>query len=315
VNIRTFQRGDETAQAAIYNEAAAGLPKFKPATAQEVLRRVTARDFDPATRFYAVEGDRPVAYAVFNAKGRVGYPWCLKGYETLAQPLFDQVLQAMRQRGLRKAFAAYRGDWPGVLEFFQQRGFALAREMVNFMVDILDMPTASARRSSNITPLERQDVPALLALAPHLLRSASAAELEQHLFDNPHFAPVSVFVLRRRDRSPMGAGILITESTYADPKAVDASMPCFRLGAFGTEGMQAKRIKGLFSFLCPDDGHCGGIAFDLMGHAVNLLQDTDDIDALAAQVPSDVPNLLRFYSMNFRRQGSFPVLERTLPPI
>jgi hypothetical protein len=33
---------------------------------------------------------------------------------------------------------------------------------------------------------------------------------------------------------------------------------------------------------------------------------------VAAQVPSDVPHLLMFYQSHFRRQGSFPVYEKSL---
>src|SRR5713101_7577577 len=62
VSIRCYEPGDENAQVAIYNEAAGPLPKFKPATLDEVRRRCRAADFDPSTRFYAVEGDRPVGY-------------------------------------------------------------------------------------------------------------------------------------------------------------------------------------------------------------------------------------------------------------
>src|SRR5580765_4672256 len=127
VEIRTFQPGDEEAQADIYNEAAANLSKFKPASAEEVSRRTAAKDFDPSMRFYAIEGGAHVAYAVFNANGRVSYPWCRSGHEQLAVPLFDHMIQAMRQRGFTKAFAAYRGDWPPVLDFFRERGFVVAR--------------------------------------------------------------------------------------------------------------------------------------------------------------------------------------------
>ena len=42
MTIRTFQPGDEATQVAIYNEAAAALPRFKPATAVEVQRRQLA---------------------------------------------------------------------------------------------------------------------------------------------------------------------------------------------------------------------------------------------------------------------------------
>jgi hypothetical protein len=313
VNIRTFQPGDEVHQVAIYNDAASALPRFKPATTQEVLRRVSARDFDPSTRFFACADGQPVGYVLFNPNGRVSYPWCRKGHEALADPLFEHMLRTMQQRGFRKVFAAYRGDWTATLEFFRRQGFSVAREMVNFLLDIFDMPTVPARRNLNITPPERQDVAALFALAPHVVRCQSAHELEQHLFENPYFDPGSLFVLRSRtNRTPLGASILITNAAYADPKVVDAAMPCFRLGAFGSEGMHTKRLKGMFSFLSKDDAQCGAVGVDLVAHAASRLHDSDDINALAGQVPSDAPHLLRFYQTRFRRQGSFPVMERAL---
>src|SRR5437762_13595013 len=107
MSIRTYQPGDETAQVGIYNEAAAQLPKFKPATLDEVRRRCLARDFDAGTRFYAVEGGRPVAYATFQLNGRVSFPWSRKGQERWAEPLLQHVLEAMRGRGLKRAFTAY----------------------------------------------------------------------------------------------------------------------------------------------------------------------------------------------------------------
>ena len=98
----------------------------------------------------------------------------------------------------------------------------------------------------------------------------------------------------------------------ADPRQVDANMPCFRLGAFGTEGMQAKRINGLFSFVARPDRSLSALGLDLMGQAAYRLQETDDVAFLAAQCPSDVPALMQFYQRNFQKQGSFPMLERTL---
>ena len=88
-------------------------------------------------------------------------------------------------------------------------------------------------------------------------------------------------------------------------------MPCFRLGAFGTEGMQTKRINGLFSFLCASDRDVNPLALDLMHHATVRLEESD-AGSLAAQVPSDAPHLLQFYQRYFRRQASFPVFEKTL---
>jgi hypothetical protein len=313
VTIRTYQPGDESIQVEIYNEAAAELPKFKPATLGEVLRRTRAADFDAGMRFVAEDGGRPVGYAVFNANGRVSYPWCRKGHEDQAGPLFARVIEELRRRGLRRAFAAYRGDWMGICEFFTHNGFGRTREMVSFIQEMGDAPTVPARPSNSAAEVRREDVPALFALAPEALRARTPEELERHLFENPYFGPESVFVLRGRgDGGPVAAGVLITDPTYADPKALDAAMPCFRLGAFGTEFMQAKRVRGLFSFLARADASVNQLGLDLLGQAALRLRDDDTIDALAAQVPSDAPHLLQFYQRFFRRQGSFPVFERNL---
>jgi L-amino acid N-acyltransferase YncA len=314
MTIRTFRPADEAAQVAIYNEAAAALPKFKPATVAEVQRRTAARDFDPGLRFLAEEEGRPAGYVVVNANGRVSYPWCRPGHEHLAGPLFEHALEEMRRRGFRRAFAAYRADWTAVCDFFTAHGFRKAREMVNFVADAGDLPATPVRPGSAAGPLRREDVPALFALAPGALRVGGPAELEEHLCRNPYFGPENVFVLRGRgpDAPLAAAGVLITEAAYADPRALDANMPCFRLGAFGTENMQAKRVRGLFSFLAGPDADVDSLALDLLGVASARLRGRDDLGTLAAQAPSDVPHLLQFYQRFFRRQGAFPVFEREL---
>ena len=49
------------------------------------------------------------------------------------------------------------------------------------------------------------------------------------------------------------------------------------------------------------------------GYRIAMLARTAErLADLAAQVPSDVPPLLRFYKQYFRRQGSFPIYERPL---
>jgi len=313
MKIRGFQTGDESLQAGIYNEAVAGLPKFKPATTQEVQRRTRARDFDAGMRFFVEEDGRAVGYVTFNPNGRISYPWLLNGYQHLAEPFFSHVLQAMKARGLRRAFAAYRDDWQPVGDFLLKHGFRKTRDMVNFYIDLIDMPTPPARPSSSITPLERTDIPALMNLNPGVIQARSAEELAKHLLHNPYFPPESVFLLRSRTgNAPIAVGVLVIEPTYADPRAVDSAMPCYRLGAFGTEGMNAKRINGLFSFLAREDQNFSALGLDLMGNAAYRLRETDDIEGLAGQVPSDASALLRFYERNFRRQGSFPVYERDL---
>lgn len=312
VNIRTFERGDAAAQVAIYNEAAAELPRFKPATLDEVRRRQNSADFDPQSRFVVVENGRPVGYQAVHANGRVSFPWCRKGFENCAVPLFEHGLAYMRGRGQTKAFAAYRADWTAQCEFFLAHGFAKARDMVSFVIDLVDLPTPAMRAGSAITPVKEADVPAILKLAPRALRVQTPDELKRHLFQNPYFTPDCVFVLRSRaNAQPVAVGVLIPNADYADPEKVDADMPCFRLGAFGTEGMQAKRIRGLFSLLAADDRDFGALALDMLGEASTRLH-TTDIETLAAQAPLDAPHLLRFYQQYFRRQGSFPVFERSL---
>jgi GNAT superfamily N-acetyltransferase len=313
VNIRTYRPGDEAARVAIYNEAAADLPKFKPATLDETTRRCRATDFDAGSLFLAEEGGRPVGYASFHANGRVSYPWCAKGFEGAADSLFQHVLQEMRQRGLGLAFAAYRGDWPVQQAFFVERGFQQAREMINFVLDLHEMTTRIVKASFAFSSLRPDDVPAVYHLAPEALRVKSAAELERSLCHNPYFTANAVFVLRtQKEGSPVAAGILIQNPAYADPKQVDPAMPCFRLGAFGTEGMQTKRIKGLFSFLARDDASLTMFGSATLDHAACQFERTG-APTMAAQVPSDAPYLVRFYQEHrFRRQGSFPVLELAL---
>jgi hypothetical protein len=312
MTIRTFQPGDDGALVSIYNEAASGLPKFKPATLDEIRRRCRAPGFDPGTRFFALADGRPVGYATFHANGRVSFPWCRPGHEGMAEPLFQAALDAMRARRLPTAFAAYRADWPGPCDFFAAHGFRRAREMVNFVVTIVDLPTAAARPGSPILPLRPEEVPAALALAPQALRCRDAGALRGHLFENELLGPGAAFALRSRtSNAPLAVGVLVENPAYANPLQLDADMPCFRLGAFGTEGMQVKRINGLFSFLAPAGKDLNALGLDLLGHAVRKLQRTN-LDSLAAQVPSDAAHLLRFYQQYFRRQGAFPVFERSL---
>jgi hypothetical protein len=312
MEIRAYQPGDEVAQVSIYNEAAGELPKFKAATLDEVRRRVRGADYDPTARFFAVVNGRPVGYAAFQPNGRVSYPWCRKGHEAAAQPLFEHVLQAMKERGLTRAFTAYRSDWPVQQQFFHHYGFQLRREMVNYVLDLVDMPTPMARPSSSIGPAVPNDVPAILEMGANVLLIRDRAALEEYLFRNPYFSADSVFVLRHRTGgAALAAGILIVDPAYADPRQVDAAMPCFRLGAFGTEGMSTKRINGLFSFVTADTRDAQPLALDLLGYAAHKLQNTE-VETFAAQVPSDAGHLLRFYKQYFQRQASFPILERPL---
>ncbi len=312
MTIRTFRPGDDAAQVGIYNEVAADLPKFKPATLDEVRRRARGPDFDPAARFFADEGGPAVGYCTFQPNGRVSLPWCRRGHERHAEALFEAALGEMRRRGLTTAFAAYRADWVGARDFFLAHGFRQAREMVNFVLDLTDMPTPGSRAGKAVEPLRPEDVPEVFALARGATRCRTADELAAHLLNNPYFGPESVFVVRTpADGLPAAASVLVTDDAYADPTAVDANMPCFRLGAFGTEGLSWKRLNGLFSFVARPGRDTNPLALELLAHAAARLGDAEP-STLAAQVPSDATHLLRFYQQVWRRQGAFPIFERAL---
>jgi len=313
VTIRHYQPGDEAAQAAIFNAAAVGLPAFKPATVLELQRRIRVRDFDPTLRLYVEAQNQVVGYGILHKNGRVSYPWCLPGFESQREPLFEAMLAQARGHGVARAFAAYRNDWRGIGDFFLSHGFAIARELVNFYIPFHEMPTPSTLLSSSMAPVTPEDVPQILALAPEVLRVETAAELEHYLFKNPYFTPDALFALRSRlNRAVLAVGIFVRDSTYASAEAIDPQAPCFRLGAFGAEGMASKRVNGLFSFLTKADRTLNSYGLELMGEAAGRVSDDDTMDGLAAQAPSDVPALIAFYHKFFRRQGSFPVYEREL---
>src|SRR6202034_649902 len=98
----------------------------------------------------------------------------------------------------------YRDDWPSVHQFFLEHGFRRARDMVNYIMNLVDMPTPAARPSTAYTPLEPADVPALIAMAPEVLRTQDAEEVRRYLFHNPYFPSESLFALRSRtERTPV----------------------------------------------------------------------------------------------------------------
>jgi hypothetical protein len=310
--IRTYAAGDDAARVGIFNEAAGGLAKFKAATLDEIRRRTHGPDFDPAAQFFAVVDGRPMAYCTFQANGRVAFPWCRKGCESLAEPLFERVLGEVKRRGIKRAFAAYRADWPAQRDFFLAHGFRHTHDMVNFALDLAEMPTPAASAARSITPVTCEDLPALAALVPNALRITDTAGMERYFLHNPYFSPDATFVLRGRGEGQvMAAGILVVNPVFANPQQLDASMPCFRLGAFGTEGLTTKRVNGLFSFLVPDGRDVSPRGLDLLSYASQSLGETD-VATVAAQVSSGIPHLLRFYERYFRKQGSFPILERDL---
>lgn len=311
MNIRTFQPGDEVHQAGLFNMAAFALPGFKPATADEVKRRTRARSFDPTSRFYAEDAGQVVGYCTLEPdQGRVSYPWCKKGFEAAAPLLFDAALKSARDRGITTLFAAYRRDWEPVLQFFTDNGFRVAREMINYWSDPLDLPTLVNRSKAPIDRLRREDVPALAAMGKGVIR-LPADKLEAYLFANTYFPAEAFLVLRDPAGRPLAVGVGLESSTYADVRKIDPLAPCFRLGAFGTEGLNAKRVNGLFSYIVADPANALPAGLALLSEANQEMTD-HTVSAVAAQCPSDVPYLVAFYTRYFKEHGRFPVLERQL---
>lgn len=312
MNIRPFQPGDEVIQAGLYNVAAFSLPGFKPATAEEVKRRTRGRGYNPKSRFYAEVNGQVVGYCTLEPEqGRISFPWCKMGFEAAAPLLFNAAEEAARSIGLTSIFAAYRRDWNPVLQFFLDHGFQLVRHMVNYWTDPVDLPTRVTRSKLPIDRLKPDDVPALAAMGAGIIR-LSEDKLEQYLFSNPYFPVEAFLVLRDRDgKTPIAIGVGLESGTYADVKKVDPLAPCFRLGAFGTEGLNTKRVNGLFSYVVADPANALTAGLALLSEASQEMTE-ETVTALAAQCPSTAPHLLNFYSRYFKEQGRFPILEKQL---
>jgi hypothetical protein len=309
--IRTYQPGDEQAQARVYNTAAGSLPAFKPASAEEIARRHQGDDADAGSRFYAVVDDEVVAYAVFCPSGRISYPWCLPGAESARQPLLDSVLREMSRRGLPEAWAAYRADWSPVLEFLRSNGFVEKRQMINYLVDVARLPgSAELPDDRVIEPLGREEASQLVALTPSLFAGIEPRSLEAFFWENPSYDfSERFFALKERGTGRvLGAGLLVISDRFADPTKIDPAMPCFRLGAFGTERERHKRVNGLFSCVFADEAEG-----DLLLSAPDWERARRaGLTHVAAQAPSDAVALCAFYDRIFQRQGAFPILSRLL---
>jgi GNAT superfamily N-acetyltransferase len=308
MRIRPYQPGDEAAQVAIYNTAAAALPAFKPATVDEVERRYRNDAPDPLARYFAVVDGAVVGYAAFNPNGRISYPWCLPGAGDCRGPLLAAVMDAMRGRGLPEAWLAYRADWEPPLSFFQSEGFERRHDLVNYVAPVDRLTHAPVPDDRLIRPLERDDLRQFIELGRGIF-TLDPATLDRFFWQNPFFPASSLFALAPTSNpsTVLGVGLLVDNAAYADPTKVDAAMPCFRLGALGTEGQRHKRIRGMFSSAFVDEA-AGDI---LLAEAARRLERSGTTH-LASQASSAGARLLDFLERRLDRQGSFPVLARTL---
>ena len=311
MTIRSYQPGDEAAQAEIYNAVAGSLPGFKPSSAAEIARRYQGANLDPGSRYYAVEDGEVVGYANFGPNGRISAPWCLPGAEAFQEPLLESVLTEMRQRGIAEAWAAYRGNWSPVLDFLREHGFVDKRTMINYVAEVSQLPAPkSLPQNRIIEPIKQEDLPRVTALEPNVFADVDTQELAQFYWHNPFYNfPESLFVLKDPENDQvLGAFLSVVSDRFADPTKIDAAMPCFRLGAFGTERERHKRVTGLFScvFADPAEGEL------LLSSALTSVSARPGLTHIAAQAPSDAVSLCGWYDRFFKRQGSFPILSRRL---
>lgn len=309
--IRTYQPGDEHAQARIYNTAAGPLPAFKQADADEIVQRHQSEDADDGARYFAVDGTEVVGYAAFCPSGRISYPWCLPGAEAVQGPLLDAVLEDMTRRGMPEAWSAYRSDWSTVLDFFKAHDFHEKRQMINYLAEVAWMPDRPEVPDNRVIErLDRRAIGELTAMAPGLFSSVESRSLEAFFWEHPHYDfSESLFALEEAGtRRLLGVSLLVLSDRFADPSRIDAAMPCFRLGAFGSERERHKRVNGLYScvFLDPAEAELLLAAPDWSrARAAGLTH-------VAAQAPSDASALCAFYDRYFQRQGAFPILARRL---
>jgi hypothetical protein len=307
--IRNCVPADAEDEAAVYNAAAARLPGFSPVTAEQ-FRPSAGRTADHTTRLCAENDGRLVGYAAFEPTGRVYPPWCLPGFERVAHPLFGATLRALAERRVDRAFAACRADWADQVEFLEDHGFAKVREVVNFSQSIGELPTMFQRPGLNVALARPEDVPEFERLVPELLRLHGPA-LASHLFENPAIPAGALYVLRGKDGTIQGAGLLIDDATAAGVASLDPNNPISWTGAFGTEGLPGTRVNGLFSFLAASGKETLLIGQDLLWYGTSRME-TNTFERLAAQAPTDAPHLLGFYDRYFERRGSFPVFERAI---
>jgi hypothetical protein len=308
MEIRNYQPGDEVAQVEIFNLAVSGLPAFKPANVDEIRRRYASLDPDAGSRFYAIRSGQIVGYAAFNPNGRMSYPWCRPGDEDTQEPLIEALLAEMRRRGFDEAWTTYRADWQSILQDFTEWGFAWSREMINFVTELNRIPCTPEPDGFRISAMTPGDLTVVQELGRGLFVDDSPDALLRFFWENPFFQASSLFALRRIPHGELrGIGLAIVNGRYADPAKIDANMPCFRLGAFGTETERHKRVNGLVSVLFESepDGE------SLLSEAGRRLRDAGLVHA-AAQAPSDHADLVRFYDRFFQRQGAFPILTRRL---
>ena len=147
-------------------------------------------------------------------------------------------------------------------------------------------------------------------LAPDVYADEEPGMIERFYGESPFhdFSTSLVALLDRASGSIRGIGLMVVNDRFADPTKIDAAMPCFRLGAFGTERERHKRVNGVFSVVFTDEAD-GEL---LLSWLVETRARPAGLHHIAAQASSDAPGLCALYDRFFRRQGGFPIVSRRL---
>ena len=214
-------------------------------------------------------------------------------------------------RGLVEAWSAYRADWSPILDFLLGHNFIQIRSMINYVAHTSRLPVSSQLPPSRlVTCLQRDELPDLAALAPAIFGALDLHVIEHFFWENLVYSFLDrLLALKDANSGRIRAvSLLVVDDRFADPTKIDASMPCFRFGAFGTEHQRHKRVNGLYSCVFADEHEA-----DLLLSA-SLAGDSGvaALGQIAAQAPSDAPTLCAWYERFFQRQGSFPILSRRL---
>jgi hypothetical protein len=193
---------------------------------------------------------------------------------------------------MAEAWAAYRADWAPVLGFLRAHGFAPVREIINFLAEASALPAAPVPPGLALGPLFLEDLTRLLELSGGLLTDDDPDRLGDFFWDNPFFGPESLIAVRAGGGhgAVVVAALAIASAGFADPAELDAAMPCFRLGALGTEQERHKRVNGMVSCVFADES-VGAVLLAEAGRRFRAA----GLGHAAAQVPSDHPGLVAFY--------------------
>ena len=137
--IRSYQTGDEHAQARIYNTAAGSLPGFKPSTAEEIARRYQAAT-GSGIEILRRRERRSRGLRRLRLQWPDQLPMVSARSGDFAPTVLETMLLEMRKRGIPEAWTAYRGDWSSVHEFLHQQDFTEKRTMINYVAESSRLP-------------------------------------------------------------------------------------------------------------------------------------------------------------------------------